>query len=298
MKKILNKFLICILLAFTLPAMAGNINPNQIQGYPNIFTGKNVISANADMSVSQVNGQTLTTVANNGTAAAGTGYAIDNVQFQGSQASKIQTVQVNSVNVGTYTEGYLGSLGATNALRTSVLAQYTTNLATDYFYHQIPIEGFNFARFEYGTANAKAGSLQFKVRCSVSGTYAGAIQNYAGTRSYPFSYACTSATDTQIYVQNIPGDTGGTWTGATNQGAAKITFDLGSGANFRSTAGTWQTGDYVGVTGAASLVAQANGATLDITDVQFEVGTFSTNFERKLYDQQCRFGVQSCSFFV
>jgi hypothetical protein len=37
-----------------------------------------------------------------------------------------------------------------------------------------------------------------------------------------------------------------------------------------------------------NLVSQVNGSTLTITDVQFEVGSFCTTFERKLYDQVLR----------
>lgn len=241
------------------------------------ITGRNVI-VNGGSEVAQINGTTLITPTTGG-------YPIDNIMFESTTAGVFQSVKVDSTNVGTYTTGYLGSLGATSALRWSVLATHGAPLAMDEFTSYYPIEGLNFSRFQYGTANAKAGSLQFKVRCSVSGTYSGAVKNYANTRSYPFSYLCTAGTDTQIYVQNIPGDTGGAWIGNTNAGAAYIAFDLGSGANFKSTEGTWQTGNFNGVTGSTNLSAQANGSTLTITDVQFEVMAFSTQFERKLYDR-------------
>lgn len=239
--------------------------------------GRNVV-VNGGIEVSQVLGSASSVPATGS-------YPVDNVQIVETTASTFSTVQVNSTNVGTYTAGYLGSLGATNALQIGVNATHGAPAATDEFSLYFPIEGLNFSRFQYGTANAKAGSLQFKTHCSVSGTYSGAIQNYAHTRSYPFSFSCTAGVDAQVYIQNIPGDTGGTWVGNTNAGAAYVTFDLGSGANFKSTAGTWQTGDFNGVTGTTNLSAQANGSTLTITDVQFEVGSFSTQFERKLYSQ-------------
>ena len=232
--------------------------------------GRNVI-VNGDCSVSQVNGTTLITPTD-------ASYPIDNVMFKGSQASKLQTQQVSNV---------LNSLGAVTSLTTSVLAQYTS-ISTDYFGLRFPIEGLNFARFAYGTANAKTGSLQFKARASVAGTYSGAINNYAFNRSYPFTFVLAANTDTLVTIPNIPGDTGGTWVGATNAGAAIIAFDTGSGTNFKSTASSWQTGNFVGVTGSTNLVSQVNGSTLTITDVQFEVGAFCTTFERKLYDQVLR----------
>jgi hypothetical protein len=277
---IMFKFLSGLLAAAVLATSSfAAINPNQIQGYQTVFTGKNVI-VNGGSEVAQINGTTLITP----TSAS---YPIDNVQITTSVAGVFQSVQVNSTNVATYATGYLGSLGATNALRWSVLATNGAPAAGAEFASYYPIEGLNFSRFEYGTANAKVGSLQFKVHCTLAGTntYSGAIKNYANTRAYPFSYSCTAGTDAQIYIQNIPGDTGGTWVGNTNAGAAYITFDLGSGANFKTTANAWATGDYNGVTGTTNLSAQANGSTLTITDVQFEVGAFSTQFERKMYNQ-------------
>ena len=278
MKKLLAALFIS--LAFASSAF-GLVNPNTIQGYPNIFTGKNTV-VNGGIEISQIFSAASHVAAATGDPTTGAGYPVDNVMLTTSTVSVFSTVQVNSTNVATYTAGYLGSLGATNALQTSVNATHGAPAATDEFALYFPIEGLNFSRLQYGTANAKAGSLQFKERCSVSGTYSGAIKNYANTRAYLFSFSCTAGTDTQVYVQNIPGDTGGTWVGNTNQGAAYVTFDLGSGANFLSTASTWQTGNYNGVTGELALSAQANGAILTITDVQFEVGAFSTQFERKL----------------
>jgi hypothetical protein len=232
--------------------------------------GRNVI-VNGGCEVSQVNGTTATTPISGA-------YPIDNWLFGATQASKFQTQTTTVI---------LNSLGSTNALSCAVLASYSP-IALDQFYYQVPVEGYNFARFAYGTANAKAGSLQFKVRASVAGTYSGAIQNYAATRSYLFSFTLLANTDTLITVPNIPGDTGGVWAGNTNAGAAQIRFDLGAGTTFKSTAGTWQAGNYIGVTGATNLVSQVNGSTLTITDVQFEVGAFCTTYERKLYDQVLR----------
>lgn len=236
--------------------------------------GRNVI-VNGCCSVSQLNGSAEITPVGNS-------YPIDNVQYSLSQASKLKCDQTASL---------MGALGAVWSLRTTVLAKYTP-IATDVLNLHFPIEGLNFARFKYGTANAKAGSLQFKALPSVAGTYSGCIANYAGTRSYPFSFAVTAddiaAGGKLVKIENIPGDTGGAWVGATNAGAAEIRFDLGCGANFKGAAGAWVAGDVRGVTGALAFVDQVNGSTLAITDVQFEVGAFCTQFERKLDDQNLR----------
>ena len=233
------------------------------------LVGRNLI-VNGSCAIDQVNSGALITPIDNG-------YSIDNVAYGLSQASKLQTQQVTNK---------LNSLGAVNSLVVSVLAQYTP-LATDRFAQSFAIEGVNFARLQYGTANAQAASLQFKVTANVAGTYSGSIRNYAATRSYPFSFTVTTG-DSLVKIESIPGDTGGVWIGATNAGAGYVTFDLGAGVNFKSTAGTWQAGNFIGVTGTTNLVSQVNGSTLSITDVQLEQGTFCTTFERKLYDQDLR----------
>ena len=229
--------------------------------------GKNMV-INGDCSISQINGSTLTTPTNGS-------YSIDMFIYGSTQTSKIQSQQV-------FTS--LNSLGATSSLQWSVLSSYSP-VSTDYFLTYIAIEGYNFARCQFGTSNAKPVSLQFKVNASVSGTYSGAIVNYAGTRSYPFQYTVVSGVDTLIQIPNIPGDTGGSWVGATNAGAAFVKFDLGSGTNYKSTAGTWQSGNYIGVTGSTNLVSQTNGSTLTITDVQLEQSPVCTTFERKYWSQ-------------
>jgi hypothetical protein len=205
-------------------------------------------------------------------------YQIDNWQQVLTVGSKLSFQQVSNV---------LNSLGAVTSIQATVAAQYTP-VTTDQLLNEIPIEGLNFARFQYGTVNAKAGSLQFKARASVAGTYGGAIQNYARTRSYPFTFTLAANTDTLVTIPNIAGDTSGIWIGATNAGAAYIVFGLGVGPSFLQPASAWYAGQADGATGQTNLVSQINGSTLTITDVQFEVGAYCTQYERKLYDQVLR----------
>ena len=249
--------------------LAGDSSTNLATTYfvSQSFPGKNFIT-NADCSIAQVNGATLVT------PLTGT-WPIDMNLFVATQASKLQTQQVFTG---------LNSLGATSSLKTTVLASYTP-LAGDIFAHFHTIEGFNFARLQYGTANAKASSLQFKVNASVSGTYSGSINNAASTRSYTFAYTVAANTDTLVTVQNIPGDTGGVWVGAGNAASCYVTFDLGCGTSSRTGSGSWQAGAYYGVSGAGNLVSQVNGTSLTITDVQLETGGSCSLFERKTYQQ-------------
>ena len=233
------------------------------------LAGKNVI-VNGDCSIAQLNGGALLTPLN-------ATWPFDMFYVALAQPSKLQMQQVTN---------QLNSLGASFSFSTSVLASYVPG-ASEAFFNSFPIEGNNFARFQYGTANAKAGSLQFKVRASVGGTYSGCITNYARTRAYPFTYTVVANTDTLIQIPNIPGDSGGTWVGASNAGAAYILFDTGSGTGYKGTANSWQTcaSNLFGVTGSVPLVSQVNGSSLTISEVQFELGAVCTQFEKKLFSQ-------------
>jgi hypothetical protein len=80
----------------------------------------------------------------------------------------------------------------------------------------------------------------------------------------------------------IAGDTTGTWVGASNAGAATLYFGLGVGSTYSGTAGAWAGANYLGATGATSVVG-TNGATFYITGVQLEKGNIATSFDVRPY---------------
>jgi len=145
-----------------------------------------------------------------------------------------------------------------------------------------PIEGFNFADLAWGTASAATVTLSFWVRSSLTGTFGGCVQNYAGNRSYPFSYTINSANTWEQKSVTIAGDQSGTWVGATNAGVAYLVFSVGAGSNFQTTANAWAAGNYQAPTGATSVVG-TNGATFYITGVQLEKGSTATSFDYRPY---------------
>jgi hypothetical protein len=196
-------------------------------------------------------------------------YTVDRWQIGGTVTSKF-TAQQNAGSV-TPPVGFSNYLGITSSSAYSVPAG-------DIYLLQQSLEGFNTSDLGWGTANAATVTLSFWVRSSLTGTFGGAINNYANTRSYPFSYSIPVAnTWTQISV-TIAGDTGGTWVGSSNAGSLTLRFGLGVGSTFSSTAGSWATGSYYAPTGATSVVG-TNGATFYITGVQLEKGFTATNFD-------------------
>ena len=174
--------------------------------------------------------------------------------------------------------------GFSNSLLITSSSAYSVG-TNDAFTVGQKIEGFNFADFMWGTANAVTVTLSFWVRSSLTGTFGGAITNSGDTRSYPFSYAISVANTWEQKIVTIAGDTSGTWVGSTNGVGARVWFGLGVGTTYSGTAGAWVGSAKVSVTGATSVVG-TNGATFYITGVQLEVGTAATPFERRQYGQE------------
>ena len=197
-------------------------------------------------------------------------YTLDRWQFGVSQASKL-TVQQSS----TAPTGFSNSLLVTSSSAYSIVS-------ADYFYFRQYIEGFNFADFMFGTANAQTLTLSFWVRSSLTGTFGGSLINSAGNRSYPFTYTINAANTFEQKTVTVTGDTSGTWVGATNGAGISVNFGLGVGATYSGTAGAWAGALYLGATGATSVVG-TSGATLYITGVQLEKGSTATSFDVRPY---------------
>jgi hypothetical protein len=202
-------------------------------------------------------------------------YTLDRWGYSASQASKF-TVQQNAASV-TPPAGFTYYLGATVASSVSIAA-------SDYFWIQQFIEGYNIADLGWGSANAQAVTLSFWVRSSLTGTFGGALQNSANNRSYPFSYTISVANTWEQKTVNIAGDTTGTWL-TTNGKGIRLSFGLGVGSDRTGTAGSWAAANYASATGAVSVVGTGS-ATFYITGVQLEAGTNASAFERIDYGRQ------------
>jgi len=155
------------------------------------------------------------------------------------------------------------------------------------------IEGFNSADLGWGTASAQAVTLSFWVRSSITGTHSGAFWNNGFNRSYPFTYTISSANTWEQKSITIPGDTSGTWIGATNGRGICLSFNNGSGSTYLGTAGSWASAGYYGATGSVALNS-VTSSTWYVTGVQLEKGSTATSFDYRPYGTELNLCQRYC----
>jgi hypothetical protein len=174
--------------------------------------------------------------------------------------------------------------------------------ASDFFDFFQPIEGFNFADLAFGTAGAKTITISLWINASIAGTYGGYLINAAGNRTCVFSYSVPVANTWTYVTATVPGDTSGSWVGATNGiGIYVVPVSLGAGSSVTtSTTNTWGSTAFRGVTGQVNMVG-TNGATVYITGFQLEVGVTATSFDYRPYStelQLCQRYFQTVNSFT
>lgn len=206
-----------------------------------------------------INGTMAIDQRNGGSSGSSTGYTIDRWRYNSSQSGK-GTWQQQSATPPAGFPFYLNMFTA---------ATYTPG-TTDNSYLSQTIEANDIYDLQFGTANATALTLTFWVKTLLSGAYGGAIQNAAGTRSYPFLYSGVANSWNLISI-TIPGDMAGTWVNSGTGGGLTVKFCLGAGATFLGTANAWATGNFTGPTGSSQIIGAA-GNGIAITGVSLQAG--------------------------
>ena len=215
-----------------------------------------------------INGAMVIDQRNAGAAVtAGTGtYTLDRWQAYDSSDAVFTVQQVSDAPTG-----------FVNSAKITITTADASIGASQYNYFQQRIEGLNVADLAWGTASAATVTLSFWVRSSLTGTFGGAFYNSAYNRSYPFTYAISSANTWEQKTVTVAGDTSGTWLTTNGIGVA-VTFDLGTGTDNTGTAGAWVGAGNIGADSTVQLASTLN-ATWYITGVQLEKGSTATSFD-------------------
>lgn len=113
--------------------------------------------------------------------------------------------------------------------------------AGDYCYLATAIEGYNWLHLAQ-----RQFTLGFWVKAAKTGTHCVAFVNSGSNRTYVAEYTISVA-DTWEYktVTVSASPTAGTWSYTTGLGI-RIRFALSCGTTYQTTAGAWQTGDFIG----------------------------------------------------
>lgn len=255
----------------TSPAVntsAGTVNFDSLSTQNNSISGVNGVAFRNRI----INGAMTIDQRNSGASGTAIAYTVDRWSYTATQASK-GTWQQNAGAVAP-PAGFTTYLGFTSSSAYSVAAG-------DYFVFRQPVEANNMADLGWGGSSSQAATLSFWVRSSLTGTFGGCLDN--GTdRGYSFTYTINFANTWEQKTVQVPAPAaGGTW-GTGNGIGVYVTFGLGVGSTYSGTANTWNTGRFLGATGAVSVVS-TNGATFYITGVQLEAGSVATPFERRPY---------------
>lgn len=189
-------------------------------------TRKNYI-INGDMRISQ-RGTLFTSIVSDR-------YSLDRILYRKSGAMVHSVAQ--DTDVPTMAQaGYLFQ----NSLLSTVTTVDTSIAATDFCTFQHRIEGYNWANLAQ-----KICTLSFWVKSSQTGTYCVALVNSAGDRSYVAEYTINAANTWEQKIITIAASpSAGTWNYTTGIGVS-VCWTLAAGSNFHTTAGSWQTGNFI-----------------------------------------------------
>jgi hypothetical protein len=196
-------------------------------------------------------------------------YTLDRWHFFVSVSGKINASQSSIAP-----DGFINSMLVTSA------SAYTIG-SSDYFQVGQPIEGYNTADWNWGTANAKTVTVSFWVRSSVTGTFSCLLINADASMNFPFNYTISNANTWTYVTQTVTGPTSGTFA-TNNTTSVELRFAFGIGTNSQNgTAGVWSSNYWA--PGATTSFVGTNGATWYMTGAQIETGSTATSFDYRDY---------------
>jgi hypothetical protein len=256
---------IVTVLAFTAFVVANTYTQAEadakfVQQTNNFFAGKNLIN-NGDMAIAQ-RGASTSSVTTTGY------YSVDRFQNL-----------ISSMGTYTISQESDSPAGFNNSLKTLVTTADSAPAASSRTVIIQRQEGLALRRLAFGTASAKTTTMSFWVKSNVTGTY---ILELATTfsKSINASYTINTANTWEKKTITFAGDSNTAIATNTDTGIAVIWW-LGAGTDY--TSGTLPTSWATTVT-ANRAVGQVNFAAatnnyFQITGVQWEVGSFATDFQ-------------------
>jgi hypothetical protein len=219
-------------------------------------------------------------VSQRGTSLANTAdgtYLVDRFRLYDAATNTHTLTQSQSSNVPNFPIG----TGFSKSLRVEVTSGAATP-TTGYTVISQPIEGFDAAQLNYGTANAKTVTLSFWVRTNVSGNYSVALRNSAADYNYIAQFSHMGADAWFQIKRTIPGATAGTWLIGNGRGL-EVMWTLDSGSNWFGTEDAWNTSNVFNLAANDNDFSDTTGNYFELTGVQLEVGSKATPFEHKSY---------------
>jgi len=232
---------------------------------------------NGKMEIDQRNSGASTNIEGNSTK-----YHIDRFAIDGVSLDEL-SAGVQRVDEAPEGSGFVRSMKITTNTPESSIA------ANELVYLSQRLEGQDLQDLIYNTSSAKAVTMSFWVRSSITGTYGFTVYRDESTdRIVNKTYTINSANTWEKKTITIAGDTSNSITND-NTGRWWNVWHLASGSNFdSSTSSTW--GNYTTTNWAGGHaqdgVITTNGATWQITGVQLEVGSFATDFEHRSFAQE------------
>ena len=168
-----------------------------------------------------------------------------------------------------------------NSYKVDVTTADTSIAAGEYSFIRQAIEGYNVRDLIGQTF-----TLSFWVKSPKTGIHCVSFRNSTPDRSYILEYTVSSTNTWEYKTLTVSGGliTAGTWNW-TNGVGLDVIFSLTSGSTFHTTAGFWNTGNFLATSNQVNVMDNtANDFFL--TGVQLEIGQNPTPFERRIYGQE------------
>ncbi len=176
--------------------------------------------------------------------------------------------------------------GSKYGLGVTVTTADASIAASEYEIVRQAVEGNNMRPAMFGTADARAITLSFWVKSSLTGTYCISFRGVSATRSYIAEYTVDTADTWEKKEITIPGDTTGAWI-TDNGPGLNVMFTLSCGTTFQTTADAWTAGNYLATSNQVNFVGTLSNV-FEVTQVQLEVAGNASPFKHRSIGEEIR----------